>query len=238
MGLLMNIRNKQIIDLQKLYIILCAFFAILIVLCNLTYQKFVYLPVMALHTFELSVGAILYPLMFMLTDLIAEFYDKKKAGFCVRLAIAMNIIAALIVTGMDSLQATPWSKIDNNIFHRVFGQYGLAFIAIIVACYIAQLADISLYLWIKKLTKGRWLWLRNNGSTAISLFVDTFTAISFLTLLGIFPKEQMWVIMINSYSYKLFATVCITPLFYVLVMIIRKFIVSKEAPMIEKLNMA
>lgn len=223
---------------QKLYIVLCAFFAVLIVLCNLTYQKFVFLPLLPFHTFELSVGAILYPLMFMLTDLIAEFYDKKKAAFCVRLAIAMNIIAALIVTGMDSLQATSWSKIDNTIFHQVFGQYGLAFVAIILACYIAQLADIALYLWIKKLTGDKWLWLRNNGSTAISLFVDTCTAISLLTLLGIFPKEQMGTIMINSYSYKLFATVCNTPVFYLLVMLIKRFIFAKEKPIIGNTSIA
>lgn len=225
--------------LDKMYIVLCALFSILIVICNLTYQKFVYLPVLPFHTFELSVGAILYPFMFMLTDLIAEFYDKKRANFCVKLAIAMNIVAALIVTGMDLLQATPWSKIDNVIFHKVFGHYGVAFIANIIACYTAQLIDITLYLWIKKLTKGKSLWLRNNGSTAISLFVDTFTAISLLTLLGVFPKEHMWIIMINSYSYKLFITVCNTPVFYLLVGIIKKFIVPKKLLITEpKLNMA
>ncbi len=216
--------------LDKIYIVLCAFFSVLIVVCNLTYQKFVYLPLLPFHTFTLSVGAILYPLMFMLTDLIAEFFDKKRANFCVRLAIAMNIVAALIVTGMDHLQATPWSTIDNPLFHKVFGLYGLGFVGIIVACYVAQRIDIILYLWIKKVTQGRWLWLRNNGSTAVSLFVDTFTAISFLTLLGIFPKEQMWLIMLNSYSYKLFATVCNTPLFYLLVGGIRKFIVTEKTP--------
>jgi uncharacterized integral membrane protein (TIGR00697 family) len=164
----------------------------------------------------------------MLTDLIAEFYDKKRANFCVRLAIGMNVVAALIVTGMDNLQATTWSKIDNTLFHKVFGLYGLSFVAIIFACYVAQRIDISLYLWIKKITNGKWLWLRNNGSTAISLFVDTFTAISLLTILGIFPKDQMWLIMLNSYSYKLFATVCNTPIFYILVGIIRKFIHAKQ----------
>jgi queuosine precursor transporter len=225
--------------LDKMYIVLCALFSILIVICNLTYQKFVYLPVLPFHTFELSVGAILYPFMFMLTDLIAEFYDKKRAKFCVRLAIAMNIVAALIVTGMDLLQATTWSKIDNVIFHKVFGLYGLGFIAIIFACYIAQIIDVTLYLWIKKLTKDKWLWLRNNGSTAISLFVDTFTAISCLTILGIFPKEQIWIIMLNSYSYKIFITICNTPLFYLLVGIIKKFIVPKKLLNIEsELNTA
>jgi len=216
---------------DRMYIILCAFFSVLIVVCNLTYQKFVFLPALPFHTFELSVGAILYPLMFMLTDLIAEFYDKKRATFCVRLAIAMNVVAAFIVTGMDHLQATPWSKIDNALFHKVFGLYGLAFVAIIFACYVAQLVDITLYLWIKKLTRGKWLWLRNNGSTAISLFVDTFVAINLLTLLDIFPRDHMWIIIANSYSFKLFATVCNTPLFYVLVGMIKRFVMPRQAPL-------
>lgn len=211
---------------EKTYIVLCALFSVFIVICNLTYQKFVYLPLLPFHTFKLSVGAILYPFMFMLTDLIAEFYDKKKANFCVRLAISMNIVAAFIVTGMDQLQATPWSKVDNMLFHKVFGHYGLAFIANIIACYTAQLIDIRLYLWIKKLTRDKWLWLRNNGSTAISLFIDTFVAINLLTLLGVFPKEQMWLIMINSYSYKLFITVCNTPIFYIIVGLIKRFIIK------------
>ena len=218
---------------DQMYVALCAFFSILIVICNLTYKKFVYLNVLPFHVFELSVGAILYPLMFMLTDLIAEFYDKQKANFCVRLAISMNILAAMIVFGMDRLIATPWSQIDNEIFHKVFGAYGLALMANMVACYCAQVIDITLYLWIKKITRGRWLWLRNNGSTAISLFVDTCTAIGLLTLLGVLPREQMWLIMFNSYSYKLFATICNTPVFYLLVGLIKKFIIPKKYASLE-----
>lgn len=216
------------VTIDKFYVVLCALFSVFIVICNLTYQKFIYLPVLPFHIFELSVGALLYPFMFMLTDLIAEFFDKKRAKFCVRLAISMNIIAAFIVMGMDALQATPWSGIDNSVFHKVFGQYGLAFVANMIACYVAQSIDIVIYLWIKKLTKGKWLWLRNNGSTVVSLLVDTCTAVSLFSFLGVFPKEQMWLIMINSYSYKLFITVCNTPFYYLLVGIIRKFIMPEK----------
>ena len=86
---------------EKIYIFLCAAFATLIVTGNLIYQKFVYLPILPFHTFELSVGAILYPLTFLITDLIAEFYGKDKARFCVKLAIAMNVLTAIIIGGMD-----------------------------------------------------------------------------------------------------------------------------------------
>ena len=63
---------------------LCVLFAVLIVVCNLIYQKFVFLPILPFYSFELSVGAIIYLLTFLLTDLIAEFYGKNKANFCVR----------------------------------------------------------------------------------------------------------------------------------------------------------
>lgn len=220
----MNSQNKKLFSSEKLYIAICSLFCVLIVLCNLTYKKFVFLKLLPFHTFELSVGAILYPLMFMLTDLVAEFFGKQKATFCVRLAIGLNVVAAFIVSGMDALTATPWSDIDNTLFHQVFGNYGLGFLAIMAACYAAQSIDIVLYLWIKRLTKDKFLWLRNNGSTMISLFVDTFLAISFLTLLGIFPKDQFWLIVFNSYSFKLFATLCNTPVFYVLVASIKKWV--------------
>ena len=209
---------------DKIYTTLCVIFAVFIVVGNLIYQKFVFLPILPFHTFELSVGAITYPLTFMLTDLIAEFYGKNKANFCVRLAIVMNIIIALVIIMMDKLNATEWSKIDNITFHKVFGLYSVAFIGSIIACYIAQLIDITIYLWIRKITDGKWLWLRNNGSTAISLFVDTFIVISFMSVFGILPMDRMWILIINSYLFKLFFTVCSTPLFYICVGVIRSIL--------------
>lgn len=210
--------------LDKTYIVLCTFFSGFLITCTLTYKKIVYLPLLPFHTFTLSVAVVITPLMFMLTDLVAEFYDKQKASFCVRVAIATNILVAVMVTFMNSLQATSWSTVDNTTFHQVFGSYGLAFLACLCACYTAQLVDITVYLWAKKLTKGKWLWFRNNGSTSVSLLVDTFVAIGLLTLLGIYPKEQMFTVMMHAYSYKLFISVCSIPFYYLLVGIIKKFI--------------
>jgi len=208
---------------DKVYTSLCGFFAVLIVMGNLIYQKFVTLSFLPFHTFELSVGAVLYPLTFLITDLIAEFYGKEKANFCVKLAITMNVMVAFIVMGMDQLNATSWSKVDNTLFHKVFGQYNVAFIGSMIACYSAQRIDIAIYLWISKVTKGKGLWLRNNGSTAISLFVDTSIVIIFMTLFGIIPIDLMWNLTVNSYLFKLFFSVCSTPLFYMSVHLIKRF---------------
>ena len=206
---------------ESIYTSLCVLFSCLIVMGNLIYQKFVSLSLLPFHTFELSVGAILYPLTFLLTDLITEFYGKEKANFCVKLGICMNIFIACIIMGMDHLDATNWSKIDNTTFHKVFGMYSVAFLGSIIACYTAQIVDISLYLWIRKITKGKWLWARNNGSTAISLFVDTCIVIIFMTTFHVLPADRMWPLIINSYLFKLFFSICSIPLFYICVGIIR-----------------
>lgn len=206
---------------EKIYTCLCVLFAVLIVTGNLIYQKFVSLPILSL---ELSVGAILYPLTFLLTDLIAEFYGKEKAGFCVKLAIVMNVIIAIAIMLMDSLDATSWSKVDNEVFHIVFGKYSVNFIASIIACYIAQLIDIKLYLWIRKITDGNFLWLRNNGSTVISLLIDTSIVVSILCVFNVLPMERMLAIIISSYSFKFLFVVCSTPLFYCGVWVIKRLL--------------
>lgn len=205
---------------ENIYVSLCVVFSVLIVMGNLIYQKFVVLPIFPFYSFELSVGAILYPLTFMLTDLITEFYGKEKANFCIKLAIFMNIFVACIISGMDRLQSTSWSQVDSATFHKVFGLYSVAFIGSMIACYTAQMLDVTIYLWIRKITKGKFLWARNNGSTAISLFFDTFIVISFMSAFGVLPVERMWVLIINSYLFKLFFSICSTPLFYVCVGII------------------
>jgi hypothetical protein len=206
---------------ENIYVSLCVIFSVLIVTSNLIYQKFVALPVFPFYTFELSVGAILYPLTFMLTDLITEFYGKEKANFCIKLAIVMNIFIACIIVGMDQLQSTSWSRIDSTTFHKVFGLYSVAFIGSMIACYTAQMLDVIIYLWIRKITRGKLIWARNNGSTAISLFFDTFIVISFMTAFGVLPVERMWPLIINSYLFKLFFSICSTPLFYISIGIIK-----------------
>jgi len=209
---------------DRIYTFLCALFVVIIVIGNLIYQKFVTLPLFSLHALEVSVGVLLYPLTYLLTDLISEFYGKERAGFCVRLGILMNIIAVSIIFAMDHLEATDWSLIDSHTFHKVFGMYGIAFAGSTVACYISQTIDIRLYLWIKKLTNGRHLWLRNNISTATSLLVDTFIVINFMCFFGAIPWERMIAIVSNSYTFKLFFTIAATPIFYLCVAIIRRLL--------------
>lgn len=215
---------------EKVYVTLCVMFSVIIVSGNLIYQKFIELPFFTIYTFELSVGAMFYPLTFLLTDLITEFYGKEKANFCVKMGIAMNILIVAMISLMDGLNATHWSPVDSLTFHRVFGFYSVAFIGSILACYIAQSIDIVIYLWIRRLTGPKWLWLRNNGSIAVSLLIDTSIVISFMTFFGALPKAHMGTLILNSYVYKLCFTLCSTPLFYVGVHMLRAIINRNKVP--------
>jgi hypothetical protein len=91
------------------------------------------------------VGAILYHLTFLITDLITEFYGKDKASFCIKLGIAINIFVAITIACMDYLEATSWSKIDNILFHKVFGFFSVSFLGSIIACYISKKLSAELF---------------------------------------------------------------------------------------------
>ncbi|MCH9753345.1 MAG: queuosine precursor transporter [Alphaproteobacteria bacterium] len=207
---------------DKLYTALCVLFTSLIILGNMVYQKFVGLD-LPFHRFELSVGAILYPLTFLITDLIAEFYGKERAQFCINFAMFTNILIMLIISFMDYLSATEWSRVNDETFHNIFGYYSIAFIGSVVAFYIAQTIDLHIYIAIRNFTKGKYLWLGNLGSTSIALLVDTSVVISFMTFFGIFSSEHMWPLIVNSYSWKLLFTFCSIPLFYLCIVLMRSF---------------
>lgn len=203
----MNIRDK-------IYVFLCASFVAIVITGNLTYQKFVYLPILNIYNFELSVGAIFYPLTFLITDLITEFYGKPHARFCVKLAVSISILITLMLAFMQMLEATPWSKIDNDTFKHVFGGFSIAFFCSLSANFVAQFIDINLYQAIRKFTGVRYLWLRNIVSTSISLLFDTSIVISMLAIFNILPSSQIPSLILNSYMFKLFFTICAVPLFY------------------------
>jgi uncharacterized integral membrane protein (TIGR00697 family) len=200
-------------------------FSLLTVTGNLTYRKFIHLD-LPFHTFELSVGVLLYPLAFLITGLTSEFYGMNRAKFCINLGLGVNIFSAIIVSIMDILPATSWSEINDEIFHNVFGFYGVCFAASILACYISQLIDIRIYLFVKQLTKDKYIWIRNYASTSISLFIDTIVVIATLVAFDLLPKEQMWNVTLNSYGFKMFFTICATPIFYTAIFIVRKLTIK------------
>lgn len=211
---------------DRIYISLCGLFAVLIVTGNLVYQKFAILQILPFHTFELSIGAVLYPFTFMISDLLAEFYGREKARFCVKLALSLNILIAVIIWGMDHLPATSWSSIDDSTFHKVFGHTTYASLISVTAAYISQRFDIYIYLYIRDRTG--WLGLSNFGSTGLSLFIDTCIVVSILNFFDLIPANQALWLIFNGYLFKICLAACNVPVFYACVAVIRRLRFSCE----------
>ncbi len=108
------------------------------------------------------------------------------------------------------------------MFSDVFGNTKIAVLASMLAYLFAQFIDIQIYHFWKRLTKGRMLWLRNNGSTFASQFIDTFTVVLLLCAFGEIPWERFKGLLISGFLFKIFVAFLDTPLLYFFVYLFRK----------------
>jgi uncharacterized integral membrane protein (TIGR00697 family) len=200
--------NKNIV-----YVFLVCFFCNILVTANLIFHKFVVIDLF-FTSFNVSVGILLFPITFVISDLITEFYGKTKARMMVNISIILAVLTMSVIYIADSLNATEWSRIDNKTFNLVFGSYGIAAISSLIASYISQNCDIFIYDWIKNLTNGRYLWLRNNLSTLIAQIIDTFCVATILLIFDIIPDAQYFLITSSSIKFKIIATILSTPICY------------------------
>ena len=206
----------------KLYLILAALFIASLVAGNLIFQKFFYWNFFGLHTFEISVGILPYPITFLITDLIAEIFGKRKANQVVITGLFATVFVLGIIWVSNSVPATSWSPVDDETFSHVFGLTGVAVSASMVAYLLAQLIDIRIYHFWKEYTKGKHLWLRNNFSTMTSQFVDTASVLLLLCSFGAIQWEQFLVLLGSGFLYKVLVAAFDTPFLYLFVWLIKK----------------
>ena len=206
---------------QNIYLIFISLFITSLVVSNLIFQKFFHLTLLGFN-FELSVGIIFYPITFLVTDVVSEIFGKKRANQMVITGIFASIFCLLIISIANFLPATNWSPVNNKIFKLVFGNTILAVGASMLAYLCAQLIDIRIYHFWKKLTNGKHLWLRNNGSTIFSQLVDTFLIIFLLCSGGAIEWTKFNSLFIQGFSFKILIAVIDTPIIYAFVFILRK----------------
>jgi uncharacterized integral membrane protein (TIGR00697 family) len=193
---------------------------------NIVYQKFVSLSFMS-YSIELSAGAILYPLTFLIMDIITELYGPNHAKFCIKIAMGINMLCAGILVFLDYLPAAAWSNIDDKSFHMMFGFYGIAYLGSMLACYLGQRLDVLIYSFLRMKTSGRHLWLRSSVSTGVSLFLDTVIIISTLSALGVLPQVSLWVLIRDSYRWKLLWSIMNIPCLYIMLAFIKSTILPQ-----------
>jgi uncharacterized integral membrane protein (TIGR00697 family) len=182
-----------------------------------------------IYTFELSVGILPYPVTFIVTDLVSEVYGKKRANQMVLVGFVASLFTLLIVVVADWAPATPWSPISDQTFSKVFGFTFVAVGASMTAYLIAQLVDVQLFHFWKKLTKGKHLWLRNNASTFTSQLVDTLVVLFILCSLDVIPWNKFTGLLINGFVFKVLVAAADTPLVYLVVGIFKNQFHLKEA---------
>lgn len=195
-----------------------------------------------MYTFAVAVGVLPYPLTFLCTDLISEFYGRSRANFVVLVGLLLNIWVLVILWAGTSLPgfvpidpATGYPPLPVwdtekqvyqdgggwTLYHVQMLTFG-AVMASMVAYLAAQFVDVYLYHFWKRLTAGKHLWLRNNASTMVSQFVDTFAVITITYFYAyalpvtegqpVWP--QLWAFILTGYAFKFIAAALDTPIIY------------------------
>jgi len=221
----LNSENKLLA--QKLYFFLGSIFITALVVSNLIFQKFFsWYPfnfeILGIKLFELSVGVLPYPITFLITDIISEIFGKRKANQVVVMGIVSSIFSIALLLLGDVLPANSSSPIDDETFNLVFSASPLAVLASMSAYLIAQFLDIRIYHFWKQLTKGKYLWLRNNFSTFSSQIIDSTTVIALLCFFDILAWDLFLGLVLSSIIFKIIVAIIDTPLLYLLVGLIRK----------------
>ncbi len=167
---------------------------------------------------SMSVGIFAYPLTFMITDAVSEVYGKQKAKQIVWAAVLAQILVLILIYISIKMPASERYAL-NAQYTTIFSGSLRMIIASLIAFIISQAHDIWAFDFLKKKTKGKYLWLRNNLSTYVSQAIDTLLFM-FIAFYGISAKFDTAFILQLSLSYWLikiiFATLD-TPFVYLLV---------------------
>lgn len=202
----------------KLFLSLAALFTTSLVVGDVIGGKLTGVPLFGSVHF-LSVGFIPFPITFLLTDLLNEFYGKRAArtvtwvGFSMAAFTLVVLTIAVAVPWHPETQKPEWTGLTQPTYDAVFASGRRILIASMTAYVVAQLIDIAVFHRLKALTKGRFLWLRATGSTVVSQLLDTIV-IQSLVWSGDLEPARLTNLIITSWVGKVLIALALTPLIY------------------------
>lgn len=192
-----------------------------------------------------TAGVILWPVVFIMTDIINEYFGKRGVKFLSYLTIGLISYAFVMVYLAMSLAPAQWwigmmseSGVPDmqKAFEAIFGQ-GLWIIAgSLIAFLIGQILDVTIYQRIRSHTGEKMVWLRATGSTLFSQFVDSFVVLYIAFVLGPqqWPLALMLAVGTVNYAYKFIVAIALTPVIYAAHSMIDKFLGEKLASKLKK----
>jgi queuosine precursor transporter len=175
--------------------------------------------------FNLTAGAIIWPVVFITSDLINEYFGKpgvKRISYLAAFFIAYSFLVIFLT--MELPPAQWWLDANNKdgagnyfnmdfAFNKILGQGQRIIIASLAAFLIGQLVDVFVFQKLRQLTGSKMLWLRATGSTLVSQFIDSFVVL-YLAFVGIFSNQQILAIGFTNYLYKFSVAILLTPAIY------------------------
>ena len=182
--------------------------------------------------FIVFVGVLPYPLTFLCTDFISELYGKKRANTVVWVGLLLNIwvifilwIGGILPPRPELLEnGLPALDDPSRVFFQIRKWTVSATIASMIAYLTAQFVDVHIFHLIRKRTRGKMLWLRNNGSTLTSQMVDSIAVITVTWLtarnaIQITPGETIFhgllILVLSNYMFKMISALLDTIPFYI-----------------------
>lgn len=194
-------------------------------------------------SFNLTAGVLLWPVVFIMTDIINEYYGERGVKFLSYLTAALLAYAfAMYYLAIKLVPADWWSASKSTVgvsdmqaaYAQIFGQ-GIAIIfGSLVAFLLGQVVDVVIFHKIKKMTGEKYIWLRSTGSTLVSQLIDSFVVLFIAFYL--YPKyisqsngpawsfAVVMSICIGNYSYKFIMAVVLTPAIYIVHNWIEKYL--------------
>ena len=197
---------------DKFYVILAGIFIASLVTCNLIANKFVTID-LGFKVFIVSAGILPYPITFLVTDLISELYGQKKANLVVFAGFVASVFVLLFLWLGGQFSSIPSSPVDNQTYNDVFRNAWRIIAASMIAYLVAQFIDVRIFHFWKRLTNGKHLWLRNNGSTIASQLIDTILVVCIL-FVGVWDKDQIFRAIIDGWTFKILIAFIDTPIIY------------------------
>jgi queuosine precursor transporter len=188
---------------------------------------------------NLTCGVLLWPLEFIITDIVNEYYGPKAVRRISITAVVLIIYAfTMFYLAMQMPAADFWygSKqadgVQNmgNAFNAVFGQGMWIILGSVVAFFVSQIVDVTVFHKIKKATGEKRLWLRATGSTFISQFVDSFLVLFIAFYIGNdWSFQLVLAICIVNYIYKICVAIILTPVVYLLEKVMDNYVGKQQA---------
>jgi queuosine precursor transporter len=233
---------------EATYTFLAALFVVVLVLTNIIGTKlFVLFPdggpafILGGEPWVLTTGILTYPITFFLTDIVSELWGRRRANFMVIAGFVMSLLMLGILQMAIAMPPAPFWTVPSfgfdtpedmqRAFHATFNSPGILLFASMSAYLVAQLFDVHLYHFWWRLTKGRHMWLRNNGSTMISQFVDTVIVVGIFLRWGLGNEwAQVFQVIVAVYLCKVMLALIDTPLIYLGCRLFERFLGIEPDP--------